>query len=83
MDVRGTLTDHKGEYLYYRTDHHWTSLGAYYAYQQLCTALGLTPFDTAAHTAQTADRFYGTHYSRPAPGTPCRTPSPGTTCPTS
>ena len=38
MDVRGTLTDHKGEYLYYRTDHHWTSLGAYYAYQQLCTA---------------------------------------------
>ena len=30
----------------------------------LCTALGLTPFDTAAHTAQTADRFYGTHYSK-------------------
>lgn len=64
VDVRGTLTDHKGEYLYYRTDHHWTSLGAYYAYQQLCTALGLTPFDTAAHTAQTADCFYGTHYSK-------------------
>ena len=50
--------------LYYRTDHHWTSLGAYYAYQQLCTALGLTPFDTAAHTALTADCFYGTHYSK-------------------
>ena len=64
VDARGTLTDHKGEYLYYRTDHHWTSLGAYYAYQQLCTALGLTPFDTAAHTALTADRFYGTHYSK-------------------
>ena len=64
VDVRGTLTDHKGEYLYYRTDHHWTSLGAYYAYQQLCTALGLTPFDTTAHTALTADRFYGTHYSK-------------------
>ena len=64
VDVRGTRTDHKGEYLYYRTDHHWTSLGAYYAYQQLCTALGLTPFDTTAHTALTADRFYGTHYSK-------------------
>ncbi len=64
MDVRSTLTDHKGEYLYYRTDHHWTSLGAYYADQQLCDALGLTPFDTAAHTALTADRFYGTHYSK-------------------
>ena len=31
VDVRSTLEDHKGEYIYYRTDHHWTSLGAYYA----------------------------------------------------
>ncbi len=40
-----TLTAHKSEYIYYRTDHHWTSLGAYYAYRQLCETLGLTPFD--------------------------------------
>ena len=33
VDVRGTLTDHKGEYLYYRTDHHWTSLAARYAFE--------------------------------------------------
>ena len=58
------LRSRRSEPLYYRTDHHWTSLGAYYAYQQLCDALGLTPFDTAAHTALTADRFYGTHYSK-------------------
>ena len=64
MDVRQTLADHKGEYIYYRTDHHWTSTGAYYAYQQLCTALGLTPFDPSAHTARTAEGFYGTHYSK-------------------
>ena len=64
VDVRGTLTEHKSEYVYYRTDHHWTSLGAYYAYQQLCGVLGLTPFDPAAHTALTADGFYGTHYSK-------------------
>ena len=31
IDVLPTLTEHKGEYLYYRTDHHWTTLGAYYA----------------------------------------------------
>ena len=54
VDVRQTLAEHKDEYIYYRTDHHWTSLGAYYAYQQLCGALGLTPFDPAAHTALTA-----------------------------
>ena len=64
VDVRQTLAEHKDEYIYYRTDHHWTSLGAYYAYQQLCGALGLTPFDPAAHTALTAENFYGTHYSK-------------------
>ena len=64
VDVRQTLTAHKSEYIYYRTDHHWTSLGAYYAYSQLCQTLGLTPFDTAAHTALTADHFYGTHYAK-------------------
>ena len=64
VDVRQTLEAHKSEYIYYRTDHHWTSLGAYYAYQQLCDTLGLTPFDTAAHTALTAQGFYGTHYSK-------------------
>ena len=64
VDVRQTLAAHKSEYIYYRTDHHWTSLGAYYAYSQLCQTLGLTPFDTAAHTALTADGFYGTHYAK-------------------
>ena len=64
VDVRDALRSHKSEYIYYRTDHHWTSLGAYYAYQQLCSTLSLVPFDTTAYTAQTADGFYGTHYSK-------------------
>ena len=64
IDVLPALTEHKGEYLYYRTDHHWTTLGAYYAYQQLCETLGLTPFDRDAHTAETCEDFYGTHYSK-------------------
>lgn len=64
VDVREVLAAHKEEYLYYRTDHHWTTLGAYYAYTRLCDALHLTPFDRDAHTAQTAENFYGTHYSK-------------------
>ena len=64
VDVRQTLADHKDEYIYYRTDHHWTTLGAYYAYQQFCETLGLTPFDRDAHTAETCEDFYGTHYSK-------------------
>ena len=64
IDVLPALTEHKEEYLYYRTDHHWTTLGAYYAYQQFCETLGLTPFDRDAHTAETCEDFYGTHYSK-------------------
>ena len=64
IDVLPALTEHKGEYLYYRTDHHWTTLGGYYAYQQFCETLGLTPFDRDAHTAETCEDFYGTHYSK-------------------
>ena len=64
VDVRQTLAAHKSEYIYYRTDHHWTTLGAYYAYQQFCETLGLTPFDRDAHTAETCEDFYGTHYSK-------------------
>jgi len=32
VDVYSLLTEHAGEEIYYRTDHHWTSLGAYYGY---------------------------------------------------
>ena len=64
IDVLPALTEHKEEYLYYRTDHHWTSTGAYYAYKLLCDTLGLTPFDPSAHTVLAADGFYGTHYSK-------------------
>ena len=64
LEERGTLEAHRDEYIFYRTDHHWTTLGAYYAYQQFCETLGLTPFDRDAHTAETCEDFYGTHYSK-------------------
>lgn len=64
VDLQPVLSDHKDEYIYYRTDHHWTTLGAYYAYNELCDQLGLTPFDRSAHTAVEVENFYGTHYSK-------------------
>lgn len=64
FDTSAALSAHSGEYIYYRTDHHWTTLGAYYAYEQVCKKWGLTPFDTAAHSTLTAEGFYGTHYSK-------------------
>ena len=48
--------------LYYRTDHHWTSQGAYLAYKQYCTAQGIGPGEYALE--QVSDSFYGTLYSK-------------------
>lgn len=44
-DVVSYFEEHAGEYLFYRTDHHWTSLGAYYAACAYCDANGITPLD--------------------------------------
>lgn len=45
VDVLTTLRAHNDEYLYYRTDHHWSSLGAYYAYCEWARAAGFEPTD--------------------------------------
>lgn len=41
IDVYGKLQEYKDEYIYYKTDHHWTALGSYYAYLEWCNELGL------------------------------------------
>ena len=43
VDIYDALMQHRNEYIYFRTDHHWTALGAYYAYQQPCAAKGIEP----------------------------------------
>lgn len=41
VDVTKTLKKHKSEDIYYRTDHHWTTLGAFYAFQELASSMKL------------------------------------------
>ena len=41
VDAYSKLEAHKDEYLYFRSDHHWTALGAYYAYTAFCESAGL------------------------------------------
>ncbi len=43
VDTYSYLDDHKSEYIYFRTDHHWTALGAYYGYTAFCSAVGIEP----------------------------------------
>ncbi len=61
VDVRQTLLDHNDEYIYYRTDHHWTADGMYLAYRELCGSLGIEPIepDELERTVLT-DEFLGT-----------------------
>lgn len=64
FDTYRNLWDHRDEDLYYRTDHHWTSLGAYYGYVSLMDALGMESVPLSSYTKQTvSDRFYGTTFS--------------------
>ncbi len=39
VDVYNALFNHCNEYIYYKTDHHWTHLGAYYAYCALMESM--------------------------------------------
>lgn len=53
-----------GEYVWYKTDHHWTTLGAYRAYCELGKVLGFTPAELTEFTVeQVSDSFLGTTYS--------------------
>ncbi len=66
IDVASALREHAQEEIYYRTDHHWTSLGAYYGYQAWLGHTGkLTnvKYDTQGMETVTQD-FLGTLHSK-------------------
>jgi len=60
VDARDVLMAHNAEDIYYKTDHHWTTLGAYYAYTALCESLGLTPLPEDTARVTLAEDFVGT-----------------------
>ena len=62
--VYNNLKAHNNEYIFFHTDHHWTALGAYYAYCQFCTEKGITPHNLSDFQTMTFPNFLGTFYSR-------------------
>ena len=65
VDVFDALSEHKGEYIYYKTDHHYTSLGAYYCYAAWILAQGKTAEPISAWQSRTlCDNFRGTTYNK-------------------
>ena len=65
IDLGDILKKHSNEYVYYRTDHHWTSLGAYYGYEAIAKGLGLKVNSLTDLKADTvANDFLGTYDSK-------------------
>ncbi len=56
------IRKHREEYIYFNTDHHWTSLGAYYAYRAFCETAGLTPVALDTIPYKTKASFLGSLY---------------------
>ena len=64
VDLCAALAPHRDEPIYYRTDHHWTTLGAYYGYAALGQALGYEPLPLSDYSPRVvSERFYGTAWS--------------------
>ncbi len=63
IDSYTTLENHKNEYIYFRTDHHWTALGAYYSYRELMAAKGVTPAELTDFKEYKFDGFLGSFYT--------------------
>lgn len=66
ISVETVLDAHKEEEIYYRTDHHWTTLGAWYAYEQYTKAVGgdLQRAQGKKKFRCISKDFYGTTYAK-------------------
>lgn len=65
VDVRAALKQHQSENIYYKTDHHWTSNGAFIAYREWCDSMGIVGnFITDFEVKPVTDEFFGTVYTK-------------------
>lgn len=58
------MRSHRNEYIYFRTDHHWTSLGAYYAYTAFMAQLGKNAYSLDSFKEHDMGAFVGSYYTQ-------------------
>lgn len=64
LDMAAALMAHKDEYIFYKTDHHWTSLGAFYAANEIFKSMGLEELKLEDYAPITVtEDFNGTTFS--------------------
>ena len=63
VDIYSKLAERTDQYIYFRTDHHWTARGAYFAYVAFCEAKGLDPVSLSDFETGRYDEFVGSMYT--------------------
>lgn len=64
VDTIDALLRHNDEYIFFHGDHHWTALGAYYAYEAWAKAAGFEPVPLSEYEEDFQAPFRGTYYYR-------------------
>ena len=65
IDVYDALQLRRNDQLYFKTDHHWTTHGAYVAYREAAQAMGIIPYEEDDFRIETVSKdFYGTLHSK-------------------
>ena len=62
VDAYTAMAQHQTEYIHFRTDHHWTARGAYYAYTAFAQAAGFTAPSLDSFQTGRLDGFVGSYY---------------------
>jgi hypothetical protein len=63
VNLYNILMRHRDEYIFFRTDHHWTSRGAYYAYRAFCRKKGLTGNRLSRYQRSNFGIYLGSFYN--------------------
>lgn len=63
VEVFDAIKNNNSEYLYFRTDHHWTALGAYYAYKEFCKAHNMKATPVEEYEQVEFPGFLGSFYA--------------------
>jgi hypothetical protein len=56
------IKQHRDEYIFFNTDHHWTDLGSYYAYQKFCETAAMKANPIENYDVEYRGRFLGSLY---------------------
>jgi hypothetical protein len=62
-DVIVEMQGHEDQPLFYKSDHHWTGLGAYYAYRAWAKAAGVSPLELSAFDKRSVPGVAGSFWS--------------------